>query len=164
MRSTWSITNEQNALQRKLKSPADIQRLKKTLDLGKIVRTAICVADSYRKMKNVMHHARLKNILEKLIVVNSPTCLDFKNPSLAGGMGVGVETLQYLAFAPKKHWDNYLVLRGFPFLDLKSEFFQAWAESSHSGVAMLAYRCTRIDGISHFFENCDHKKAEFRGG
>src|ERR1017187_6946423 len=129
MRSTWSITNEQNALQRKLKSPADIQRLKKTLDLGKIVRVAICVADRYRKMKNVMHHARLKNILEKLVVVNGPTCLDFKNPSLTGGMGVSVETFQYLAFAPKKHGDNYLVFEGLPFLDPKSQLFQSWAQS-----------------------------------
>ncbi len=44
-------------------------------------------ADSYRKMKNIMHHARLKNILEKLIVVNGAPRLDLKNPSLTGGHG-----------------------------------------------------------------------------
>src|ERR1035437_5683204 len=152
MRSAWSITNEQDALQRKLKSPADIKRLKKTLDLGKIVRIAICVANSYRKMTNVMHHARLKNILEELIVVNGSTRFDFKNPALTGGVSVRVETLQYLAFAPKKHGDDYLVFDGLPFLDPKSELFQAWAELGHSGVAMLAHRCSRIDGVGQPFE------------
>lgn len=115
-------------------------------------------------MKNVMHHARLKNILEKLIVDNGPACLDFKNPSFAGGMGVGVETLQYLALAPKKHGDDDLVFGGLPFLDPKSDLFQAWAEPSHNGVAMLFHRRIRIDGAGHFFEECDDKKAEFRGG
>src|ERR1039457_7333412 len=85
-------------------------------------------------MEDVVHHACLKNILEKLIVDNGPACLDFKNPSFAGGMGVGVETLQYLALAPKKHGDDDLVFGGLPFLDPKSDLFQAWAEPSHNGV------------------------------
>ena len=147
-----SITNEQNALERKLKPPADIQGLKKALDFGKIVRISICVADGYRKMKNVMHHARLKNVLEKLIVVNGPTCLDLKYPSLTGGMRISVETLQYPAFAPKEHGDNYLVFNGLTFLYLKSKFFQARAESSHNGVAMLVHRCMRINALSQLFE------------
>jgi hypothetical protein len=150
--SVWSITYKQNALQRKLKSPAYVKRLKKTLNFGKIVGIAIVVAHSYRKMKNVMHHACLKYILEELIVVDGPTCLDLKNPALTDGMGVSVETFQYLAFAPKKHWDNYLVFGGLPFLDPKSELFQARAESSHNGIAMLIHRCTRIDCIGHLFE------------
>jgi hypothetical protein len=121
--SVWSITNEQNALQRKLKSPADVECLKETLNFGKIVRITIVVAHSYRKMKNVMHHARLKNILEKLIVVNGATRLDLKNPPFSCGVGVSIETFQYLAFAPKKHWNNYFVFAGLPFLDPESELF-----------------------------------------
>lgn len=157
----WLITNEQNAFQRKLKPSAYIQGLKKTLDFGKIVRIAICVADGYREMKNVIHHARLKNILKKLIVSHGPTRLDLKNPSLAGGMGVGVETLHYLALAPEKHGDNYLVLDGLPFLDPKSDLFQSRAKPSHYSVAMLIHRCARIDGTGHLFEKCDNKKAKF---
>jgi hypothetical protein len=113
-------------------------------------------------MKHVMHHASLKNILEKLIVIDGPACLDFKHPSLAGGMCVSVEALQYLAFAPKKHGDNYLVFAGLPFLDPKSELFQARAKSSHDGVAMLIHRCTRINTLGQLFEERDDKKAEFR--
>ncbi len=79
----------------------------------------------------------MKNILEKLIVVNGPTCLDLKNPPLTDGMGVSVKTFQYLAFAPKKHRNDYLVFAGLPFLDPKSELFQTWAESCHNRVAML---------------------------
>ena len=78
-------------------------------------------------MKNIMHHARLKNILEKLIVVNGPPRLDFKNPSLTDLMGVSIEAFQYLAFAPEKYRDNYLVFDGLPSLDAKSELFQTWA-------------------------------------
>jgi hypothetical protein len=88
---------------------------------------------------------------------------DFKYPSLDDGMGVSVEALQYLAFAPKKHGDNYLVFDGFPFLDSKSELFQPWAQSSHDGVTMLVHRCARIDGPGNLFEDCDDKNAEFRG-
>ena len=157
-----SIANEQNAFERKLKPSADIQRLKKTLDFGKIVRVSICVTDSYREMKHVMHHARLKNIFEKLIVVNGPASLDFKHPSLTGGMRVSVEALQYLAFAPKKHGNNYLVFAGLSFLDPKSELFQAWAKSSHNGVAMLVHRRMRIDTFGKLFEERDDKKTEFR--
>src|SRR5580704_3677858 len=108
VRSTWLITNEQNALQRKLKSPADVERLEKTFNFGKIVRITICVANSYREMKNVLHHARLKDIFKELIVVNGPTCFDLKNPTLTCGMSVSVETFQYLACAPKEHGNDYL--------------------------------------------------------
>ena len=61
--SAWSIANEQNAFERKLKSSADVERLKETLNFGKVVRITIFIAHSNRKMKNVMHHARLKDIL-----------------------------------------------------------------------------------------------------
>jgi hypothetical protein len=60
-----------------LKSATYIERFKKAFNLGKVIRAAINVTHSYRKMKNVMHHARLKNILEKLIVVNGTARLDF---------------------------------------------------------------------------------------
>jgi hypothetical protein len=91
--SACSITDEENTLKGKLKSPADVERLKKTFNFGKIVRITICVADSYRKVENIMHHASLKNIFEKLIIINGPTRLDLKNPPLTGGMGVSIETL-----------------------------------------------------------------------
>src|SRR5437016_5839905 len=109
-----------------------------------------------------MHHARLKNVLEKLIVVHSPTRLDFKHPTLNGGVSISVETLQYLTFAPKQDGDNDLVLDGLPFLDPKSQLLQAWAEPSHNGVTMLIHRCARIDSVSHFFEERDDKESEFR--
>ena len=151
-RNTWSITDEENPLQWKLKSPADVERLKKALNFGKVVRIAIYVAHSYRKMKDVMHHAGLKNILEKLIIVNGSTCLNLKDPALGDGVSVGVETLQYLAFATEKHGDNDLVFARLAFLHLKSELFQTWAESCHDGVAMLARHRTRIDGICHLLK------------
>ncbi len=88
-----SITNEQNALQRKLKSSANIERLKKLLNLGEIVRTAIRIANRYSEMKNIMHHARLENILKKLIVVYGPARLHLKHPPLARSMSVGIEAL-----------------------------------------------------------------------
>ena len=121
VRRTASITNEKDAIQRRLKPPANVERLKKTLNFGEIVRITIRVAHCYRKMKNIVHHARLKNILEKLIVVNGSACLDFKNPPFASRMGVSVETLQYLALPPKKHGHDYLVLGRLPLLDPKSE-------------------------------------------
>jgi len=91
--SAYSITDKQNTLERKLKSRADVERFKKALNLGKVVRFAIGVADSYRKMETITHHASLKNIFQKLIIVNGPTGLDLKNPPLTGGMGVSIETL-----------------------------------------------------------------------
>lgn len=56
-------------------------------------------------MENVVHHARLENILEKLVVVHGATGLDFKHPSLTCSMSISVETLQYFAFAAKKNGD-----------------------------------------------------------
>jgi hypothetical protein len=113
-------------------------------------------------MKDIVHHARLKNIFEELIVINRPACFDFKNPSLTGRMGVGVETLQYLAFSPEKNGNNYLSLRGFSLLNSKSDFFKAWTKSRHHGVTGLIRLCVRVDGISRFFEKRDDTKAELR--
>lgn len=73
-----------------------------------------------------MHHARLKNVFEKLIVVDGPPCLDFQYPAKAGCMRVGVEALQYLVFSSEKHLDNDLVFGGFPSFDSKSEVLQSW--------------------------------------
>ena len=112
-------------------------------------------------MKDVMHHACLKNVLEKLIVVNGATRLNLKNPPLAGSMGVSVEAFQYLAFAPKKYWNNYLVFAGLPFLNPESELFKPRTELCHNGVAMLDCHCARIDGTRNLFEESDDMKAEF---
>ncbi len=92
IRQRTSITNKQNTLERKLKSSADVERLKKALNFAKIVRVTINIADGYCEMKNVVHHAGLKNIFQELIIVDCPACLDFKNPPLTRGMGVSVET------------------------------------------------------------------------
>src|ERR1700733_12685891 len=115
-------------------------------------------------MQNVMHHAGLKNILEKLIIVDGAASFDLKNPALANSMCVSVKALQYLAFASKEHRNNYLVFAGLPFLDAESDFFQPWAEPRHNGVAMLDCHFARIDGVGHLFKEPDDKKAEFRWG
>ncbi len=162
MSSEGSVANEQNAFQRQLKPSADIERLKETLDFGKIIGPAICVAHGYRKMKNIMHHGRLKYVLEELIVVNRPTSFDLKNPTLAGGMGVGVEALQYLAFPPKKHGNDYLVLDALPFLDSESEPLQPWAKPFHDAVARLVCLCGRIDSIGHRLKEPHNTEPEFR--
>ena len=91
--SLCSITDEQNTLERKLKSPADVQRLEETFNFGKIIRIAIYVADRYRQMKNIMHHAGLKNVFQKLIIINGPAGLNFKNPPLTGRVCISIETL-----------------------------------------------------------------------
>jgi hypothetical protein len=114
-------------------------------------------------MKNVVHHARLKNILEKLIVVDGSASFDFEHPPLDGGVGVGVETLQNFAFAPKQHGDDYFVVGGLSFLDTKSDRFQAWAQPGHDDIAMLASRRTRIDAVGQGFEESDDTETEFRG-
>jgi hypothetical protein len=110
------VTNEQNPLKGKLKPPADIERFKKTLNLGKVVRFAIGVADSYRKMKNIVHHARLKNVFQKLIVINSPTGLDLKDPPRTEGMRVSVEThIKTLPLRPKSTGTTIFLSLDFPF-------------------------------------------------
>jgi hypothetical protein len=84
-----------------------------------------------------MHHARLENILEKLIVVDGPACLDFKYPVLSDRVSVSVEALLDLAFASEKHGDNDFVIAGLPFLDKKAHSFQSWPESGHNRIAGL---------------------------
>ena len=108
-----------------------------------------------------MHHARLENILEELIVVNGPTRLDLKNLANAGGMSIGIEALQYLALASKKHWDNYLVLGGLTFLNPESERLQSWPEPSHNRVAVLLHSCGRINGVRILFEKGHDRKTKF---
>jgi hypothetical protein len=89
-------------------------------------------------MEDIMHHARLKNILEKLIVVNGPARLDFKHPAHTACMSISIEALQYFSFSTKKHWDNDFVIGGLSFLNPKSELFQSWSEPRHNLVAVLA--------------------------
>ena len=156
------VTNEQDTLQWELKSPANVKCFKKTFDFGKIVGIAIRVANSYRKVKNVVHHARLKNVFKKLIVIHRSTRLDLENPSFRRGVSIGVEALKYLAFAAKKHRNYNFVFAGLPFLHPESELFQAWPKPRHNGVAILVHPLSRIDGVSHFLEECDDEKAEFR--
>jgi hypothetical protein len=92
-------------------------------------------------MKYVVHHARLKDILEELIVVNGATRFDLQNPPFTGSMGVCVEALQYFAFAPKKYRDYNFFFAGLPFFNPKSQFLEAWPESCHNGVAVLHRHC-----------------------
>jgi hypothetical protein len=82
-----------------------------------------------------------------------PARLNCEDPPFTGGMGVSVKAPQYLASAPKEHRDNYLVFGGLPFLDPESELFQTWAEPSHHRVAVLARRCTRVDGLARTFKS-----------
>ena len=145
-----------------MKPPADVERLKETLNFAKVVGITIVVAHSYRQMEDVMHHACLKNILEELIVVDSATRFNLKNPPFTGCMSVRVETFQDLAFASKKYRNHYFVFAGLPFLNPESEFFKAWTQSCHNGVAMLDRRFARIDGTRNLFEASDDMKAEFR--
>ena len=125
-----------------MKSTTDVKRFKETLNLGKVVRFSICISDSYRKMKDIVHHASLKYVFQKLIIINGLTCFDLKNPPRTESMRVSVETLQDFPFLPKKHRNNYLFVARLPFLDPKSDLFQAWAESCENGVAMLDLPCT----------------------
>ena len=48
-----------------------------------------------------MHHAGFKQILEKLVVIDSATCLDFENEPLLGMECINFKCLGYLATAPK---------------------------------------------------------------
>jgi hypothetical protein len=118
-----SITDEEDALQRKLESSANVERFQKALHLREVIRPAIRVSHRYREVEDVVHHASLKNILQKLIVIDGSTGLDLKDPSAAGCMGVRVEAFQYLALAPEKYGYDYLAFGGFPFLNSKSELF-----------------------------------------
>jgi hypothetical protein len=144
------IPDQQNTLQGKLEASTDIEGLKKVLDCGKVIRSAICVAHGDRKIKNPMHHACLKNILEELIVGNGPPCFDLKYPFLPCGVGVGIEALLFLAFASKEHRDFNFVIGRLPFLDMKADRFQSRPKSLHNRIAGLVGRSIRIDGIGDF--------------
>jgi hypothetical protein len=70
-------------------------------------------------------HARLKNVLEKLIVVYGPARLDFKYPAQAGCMSIGVEALQDFSLSPEEHRNNDFFLCGLPLFNPESELFQS---------------------------------------
>jgi hypothetical protein len=72
--------------------------------------------------------ACLKDILEKLIVVNGTARFNFKYPPRSHGMSVSIETLQYFALSPKEHGDDNFALGGLSTLNPKSYPLQAWAE------------------------------------
>ncbi len=70
-----------------------------------------------------MHHARLKNVFEKLIVIDSSTSLHFKDPTDTRRVCISVEALQYLAFSAEKHWYNNLIVRGLTLLNPEAYLF-----------------------------------------
>ena len=72
---------------------------------------------------NVMHHACLKNIFEKLIVGNGAASLDFKYPTHAGRMSIGIEAFQYFPLSSKEYGNNYLVFVRLSLLYLKPKTF-----------------------------------------
>jgi len=79
-------------------------------------------------------------------------------------MGIRIEAFQYLALAPKEHGYDYLAFRGFPFLDPKSKFFQAWPQVRHKGVAVLVRCCPRIDHIDLLLERVTIRRPNSGGG
>ena len=105
-------------------------------------------------------HARLKNVLEKLVVGNCPTRLDFKHPVVGFGISIGIETLVDLAVATIKHRDVDLAFAALPFLDPKSDLFQFWPKPRHNYVAVLDQRFSRVNGIGEIFEYLHDGNAE----
>ena len=109
-----------------------------------------------------MHHARLKNILEELIVVDGPARLDFKYPTQAFGVSIGIETLLYFAFSTKKYGDIDLAFATLPLFNLKSNRFQSWPEPGHNLVAVLVQSCGRVYRIGERFEERHYRETKFR--
>ena len=118
-----SISDQEDSLKRKLKAPTNIKCFKEVLDGGKIIRTAVCVTYRDRKIENPMHHARLENIFQELVVRHCPPSLNFKHPSLVGGVGISIEALLFLTSVSKKHRDFNLFIRRLSFFDTKTNFF-----------------------------------------
>lgn len=67
-----SVPNEQNTLQRQPESVARIEGLKKASGPLEVIGATIVVPKSHRELGNPIHHARLKKVLQEL-VVHDPT-------------------------------------------------------------------------------------------
>jgi len=109
-----------------------------------------------------VHHARLKDIFEELVVIDRPTGLDLKDPSAAGRVGVGVEAFQYLAFASEEHMYDHLAFGGFPFLDSKSEVLQVPGRRCATTVSLCWSFVVLESIIGLGLEERDYSKAEVR--
>ncbi|MFQ5792196.1 MAG: hypothetical protein ACE5JI_17135, partial [Acidobacteriota bacterium] len=100
---TRSVPDDENAFEGQLQPLASVERFEKPDDSLKILRLPVHFANRDTEIVNVMHHARLKKILEELVVNHSPACFDLDNHSPLTVPGIGLKPFLHRAMAPKKH-------------------------------------------------------------
>lgn len=115
-------------------------------------------------MKNIMHRARLKNILEELVVANGPASLYFQHPSypLLAAWASALKHFNILPLRPNSTGTTIL-----PSLDFPSQpeirVFPVPGEVEPSRVTILADGRARVDGVSQFLEKCDDENVQIPG-
>jgi len=139
---------------------ACVQGFKETFDSGEVWQRAVMIADRNGQIIDVLHHAGLKQVLEKLIIDHSTACFYFYNKTSRGMVGVGVERLfDYSISAEQDRNKNFLSV--FPAqLDLKSELQQWLPENGKNGVAVQ--EClARLDLSGDFRERLNNLTSQY---
>src|ERR1041384_5064946 len=72
------IPNHQDALQRKRKTVAGVQRVEKSTNRLEVLVTAIDLPNCYGEILHFVHHTSLKEILQKLIVDHPSARFNFQ--------------------------------------------------------------------------------------
>lgn len=115
------VANQNNAFQWQYKTAGNIHGFKECVDTLKIIFPSVVAPHRYNEIFNLVHHARLENIFEKLIIIDRSACFDFNDYSTVIAHGICIEIFILAVSASKENWDLNLFFLLFPRLHLKSE-------------------------------------------
>lgn len=110
----------------------------------KVVAASIVISHCEHQEFNAVHHARLKYILEKLVVHDSTSRLDFDHDISIFAKGIGIKKFVDVVVQAKQHWYENFSPLGFPRLNRESQRFKPRAEEPQSAVAVQCVFCASL--------------------
>ena len=76
--TTGLIADEHDSLEWQRKSAADVERLHERVDAPEIVAAAVVIAYAQGQVVDTVHHGRLKDVLQELVIDNCSAGLNLK--------------------------------------------------------------------------------------
>lgn len=131
-----SVSNQDNPFQWKLKTAVDIQCLKEIEDGIKVGMPSVVVANCYYQIVHTVHHTRLENILQKLIVgIGAPRFNFNYNPAIiADSIGVKEFVNTIVQAEQYRHLD--FIFGRLTIFNLETDFFQLGGNNAQNLITL----------------------------
>ncbi len=132
----FSIANYQYAFQWKCEAVTGVQRLEKLANCLEILIASIVFPNCYSEILHIMHHAGLKEVLQKLVVGHAPTCFNLQYKPVGLMVGVGVEGFLSRTVSPEKDGNANLFIFVLACFDFKVFFFEMFSDRFKNLIAV----------------------------